>query len=154
MAQWAIHDKPTRPIIYTYEPEAGWLWTRWKGTVLSLTFWPIVVNICVGIGVDVAVHSASESSWGLLTSPPVYDPIVEELHGLNSLWEYLGTLTTFILTFFTAEAYRYWRSVYATTRAIQGRIQDICMLVTMGSQLDNSESQELAMQCTRLIKVR
>ena len=74
--------------------------------------------------------------------PPAEEELIQSLNGLNTLWEYQLTLSTFILTFFTQarararararphstpsptptpnqQAYAYWRGVYFTTRAIQ-----------------------------------
>ena len=34
LTDWAVSDAPNRPIICEYEPDAHWLWTRWRGTVL------------------------------------------------------------------------------------------------------------------------
>ena len=50
------------------------------------------------------------------------------------------TLSTFILTFFTSQAYAHWRSVYFTTRAIQGRINDLCLLLAVGAERAPLES--------------
>jgi len=50
------------------------------------------------------------------------------------LWEYQLQLTVFTLSFFVNHAYQYWRNVYFCTRAIQGRLNDLCMLVTMGAR--------------------
>mmetsp|Transcript_2797 Transcript_2797/g.4526 ORF Transcript_2797/g.4526 Transcript_2797/m.4526 type:complete len:495 (+) Transcript_2797:41-1525(+) len=153
LASWAINDEANRPIIGEYEPDAFWLWSRWKGTVLSMTIVPVLLSMCIGVGVDFAVHSlVSESDWPAFSVPPADAPLVQQLEGLNSLWEYQVTLTTFILTFFTTEAYKFWRTVYSTTRAIQGRINDICMLITIGAKRNDPESQELVARCTRLIK--
>ena len=83
------------------------------------------------------------------------------------------SLATFILTFFTSQAYQYWRNVYFTTRAIQGRINDVCLLISLGAErgvcdMDScdvdamalrpgfvgysDEGAQLVRRCTRLIK--
>lgn len=80
------------------------------------------------------------STWPLLAVPPASDPLIQQLQGLTQLWEYLLTLCTFILTFFTSQAYAHWKSVYFATRAIQGRINDICMLVTIGARRGESRN--------------
>jgi hypothetical protein len=153
LTDWALQDEANRPIICEYEPDALWLWTKWRGTVLSLTIVPVVVNLLVGIGVDVGVHSLASSSWPLLATPPAGDPLIQQLQGLNTLWSYQVTFCTFILTFFTSEAYGHWRSVYFTTRALQGRINDVCLLVTVGAKKDHPDSKALVERCTRLIKL-
>ena len=135
LTDWAVSDVPNRPVICEYQPDALWLWSRWKGTVLSLTVIPVIIVMLISFGVDVAIHNLSTlPSWPILSIPPQNDPLVEQLQGINKLWEYQLTLSTFILTFFTSEAYNHWRTVYLTTRAIQGRINDICLLITIGAQ--------------------
>lgn len=155
LTEWAVSDEANRPIVCEYEPSAFWLWTKWRGTVLSMTFTPVIFNMFVGVLVAAACQHFSESpSWNTLAVPPQTDPLIQQLHGLESLWQYQLTLTTFILTFFTSEAYRHWKDVYFTTRRIQGRINDICMLVTMGATTpDKDLKKELVDTCTRLIKL-
>jgi hypothetical protein len=171
LTDWAVTHEANRPVICEYEPDTLWLWTKWRGTVLSMVYVPVLWNVLVGIGIDIGVHAASDNYWSLLAKPPVDDPIIEQLQGLNSLWGYQVTLCTFVLTFFTAEAYKHWRAVYFTTRAIQGRINDICMLVTIGAKNNNiisndnnnnnsndpqageEEEEDLVTRITRLIRL-
>jgi hypothetical protein len=178
LTDWAMSDEANRAVIDEYDPDGLWLWTKWHGTVLSLTFIPVLLSICLCATVDVVVHSFSTSPpWPLLSIPPANDPIIGQLQGINKMWEYQLTLATFILTFFTADAYKHWQSVYFTTRAIQGRINDICLLVTLGAERGNctewgcgvdgqidtiadglttgysEEAAELVRKCTRLIKL-
>lgn len=155
LTNWAVNDKPNRPVICEYEPDATWLWTKWRGTVLYMVVIPVLWNMAMSLMVDFFVRFMAPSDWPLLAKPPMDDPIVQQLQGVNTLWAYQVTLCTFILTFFTAEAYKHWRSVYFTTRAIQGRINDVCLLVTVGAnRLEpySEEAQTLVNRCTRLIK--
>ncbi|KAL7533265.1 hypothetical protein ACHAWF_004443 [Thalassiosira exigua] len=73
-------------------------------------------------------------TWTSFDIPHSKDPIIDTLTALSSLWEYQFTLTTFTLSFFVNHAYQSWRSVYFCTRAIQGRLNDLCMLITMGAK--------------------
>lgn len=134
LTDWAVNDEANRPVICEYEPDALWLWTKWRGTVLSMVVFPVVLSAVASGLLDLAVHSFSDQSWPMLYVPPHDDPFVAQLLGVNKLYTYLLTLCTFILTFFTAEAYKHWKTVYFTTRAIQGRINDICLLVTVGAE--------------------
>jgi len=95
---------------------------------------PIVLAMVLGVLVDYCAHSYSAATWQILAVPPADDPLITQLNGLNTLWEYQLTLCTFILTFFTSQAYSHWRTVYFTTRAIQGRINDIALLLAIGAQ--------------------
>lgn len=166
MTEWATSDEANRPIICEYEPDAGWLWTRWGGTALAMTYIPILFNISMGILVNWYVHSHTATSWSFFSVPPADDPLILELEGLKTLWEYQLTLCTFILAFFTSQAYSYWRSVYFTTRAIQGRINDICLIITTNAERTtrimpngkemseySDRAKELVSTCTRLIRV-
>lgn len=86
---------------------------------------------------------------------------IAQLLGLNQLWEYQLTLTTFILTFFTSQSYSHWRSVYFTTRAVQGRANDMCLLLALGAErskrIGSSGYSErggaLLNLCSRLIRL-
>jgi hypothetical protein len=166
MTEWATSDEANRPIVCEYEPDALWLWTRWRGTALSMTYMPVVFNIAIGILVNWFIHSHTATTWTFFSVPPPEDPLIMELAGLKTLWEYQLTLCTFILAFFTSQAYSYWRSVYFTTRAIQGRINDICLIITTnaerkaGKMVDGKNmtdysfrAAELVATCTRLIRV-
>jgi hypothetical protein len=159
LTDWAVAEEANRVIIREYEPDGVWLWTRWRGTVLKLVIVPVVLSMCLSAAVDFTVYSADESS------------LRDLLQGVNKMWEYQLTLTTFILTFFTAEAYKHWQSVYFATRAIQGRINDICLLVTLGAERGDCEelnipgespvltagyspeAEKLVKVCARLIKL-
>jgi len=166
MTEWATSDEANHPILCEYEPDAFWLWSRWRGTALSMTYQPIIFNILIGIVVNWFVHSHTATSWSFFSVPPADDPLIQELAGFKTLWEYQLTLCTFILAFFTSQAYAYWRAVYFTTRAIQGRINDICLIITTnaerksGRMIDGKKmsdysdrAAELVATCTRLIRV-
>ena len=143
LTDWAVADAANRPIIREYEPDALWLWSQYQGTVLKLVIVPVLIAGMASGMLDVAVHNLSGSSWSVLTIPPADDPIIQQLQGINKLWSYMLTLCTFLLTFFTAEAYKHWRTVYFTTRAIQGRINDICLLVTVGAEREDCDASKM-----------
>jgi len=153
-------EEANRPIICEYEPDAFWLWTKWRGTVLSMTYTTVLINMGMSVVVDRAVHSLAASTWPLLAVPPGDDQLIQQLQGLSSLWEYQLTLSTFILTFFTSQAYSHWRSVYFTTRAIQGRVNDICLLLAISAERSpksateyNQDSKHLLQTCTRPLRL-
>ena len=163
LTDWAKADTTNRPIICEYKPDTLWLWSKYRGTVLSITIVPVLANMAVGVATDVAVHLTAPSTWPLLAVPPASDPLIQQLSGLTQLWEYQFTLCTFILTFFTSQAYAHWKSVYFTTRAIQGRINDICLLVTVGAKRGSSsskgytgyskEAERTVKLCTRFVRL-
>eukprot|EP00978_Attheya_sp_CCMP212_P002355 scaffold4850_cov50-Attheya_sp.AAC.6 len=167
LTDWAVSDEANRPIICEYDPDGTWLWMKWKGTVLSMTVVPVCLAMALGATVDYVAHFSSTETWPFWAIPPPDDPFIQQLQGIKSLWSYQVTLCTFILTFFTQEAYRHYRTVYLTTRAIQGRINDICLLLTIGAQRGDqrmggkggtvsgysNEASTLIDTCTRLIRL-
>jgi len=84
-----------------------------------------------------ARRRVGSNSWPWYSVPSSTDPFIQALTGLKKAWEFHLTLGTFVLTFFTSQAFSYWQKVYATTRAIQGRINDYCLLLTIGAQREN-----------------
>ena len=169
LTDWAVADTPNRPVMCEYRADGAWLWTKWRGTVLSITLLPVLVSMGFGVVIDQAVRFGCSSTWPLLAVPSPDEDLIQSLHGFKTLWEYQLTLSTFILTFFTQQAYAYWRGVYFTTRAIQGRINDACMLVVMGAERGDSctaegcedcitgysaDADAVVRRCTRLLKVR
>jgi hypothetical protein len=105
LTEWAVADETNRPIICEYQSDGFWLWTKWRGTVLSITILPVILSITFGVAVHLWATTLSAASWPLLSVPPPDDPLIQQLNGLNTLWEYQLTLSTFILTFFTSQAY-------------------------------------------------
>lgn len=76
-------------------------------------------------------------TWAVGQIPDATFPIVSRLSALAKLWHYLMSITTFILTFFLSQAYGLWRGMYTTTRKIQGRINDIGLLVASTVERDD-----------------
>jgi len=146
LTDWADNKTPNRPIVCEYDPDDWWLRRRWAGTVLKMTIRSclMLMGICAALDWTTRRHilrSASGASWGLFSVPPSTEPLIQSLFGVKKLWEYQLTVTTFILTFFLGHAYSYWQNVYSTTRKIQGRINDFCMLLVMGAKRTKSQTR-------------
>jgi len=147
LTEWAEDQKPNRPIICEYDPRGRWLWTKWNGTVLKTTWKYVLAAMAMGLFVDFLARGRTLSnycslSWSLLSAPEISNPMIQHLTSIKKLWEYQLSLATFILTFFLSHAFGYWNKVYNTTRMIQGRINDFCMLLVMGASrgADTAES--------------
>jgi len=126
LTEWAGSKQPNRPIICEYESSGLWLWFKWRGTVLKMT--KSSVLLCMGVSLLIDIYNKCYCNNN---NPTVF---LQSLAGLKKMWEYHLTLATFILTFFLSHAYGYWQKVYDTSRVIQGRINDICMLLAVGAQ--------------------
>ena len=159
LTDWATSDRANRPVMCEYRSEGGWLWSKWRGTVLQMVLVPVLASMSLTVTTDILAHAFSEADWSLFGVPPAEDALISQLRGLATLWEYQLTLTIFVLTFFTSQAYSHWRSIYFTSRAIQGRINDICLLVAIGAERDaagsgySEEAVKLVGRCTRLIRL-
>ena len=81
LTEWAVAKTANRPIVCEYNPDAAWLWSKWRGTVLSLTASPVLLNMGVGVAVDYASRELSAASWSMLSVPPAADPLIASLNG-------------------------------------------------------------------------
>ncbi|KAL3791481.1 hypothetical protein ACHAWO_006231 [Cyclotella atomus] len=137
LTEWADEVQPNRPIICEYQPEGWWLWRKWNGTVLKATWGSVLFAMMTGL-----------SNYKLWNGPAIdtTSRLIKRLSAVTKVWEYQLTLSTFILTFFLSQAFSYWQKVYNTTRMIQGRINDFCMLLTMGAErgVDDANSKTKA----------
>lgn len=70
--------------------------------------------------------------------PDTSNPLIARLALFDDVWKYLMTLTTFVLTFFVGEAYSLWKNVYTIGRKIQGRLNDISLLLATHAKRDAS----------------
>eukprot|EP00986_Skeletonema_menzelii_P010580 scaffold5194_cov144-Skeletonema_menzelii.AAC.3 len=154
LTRWAISTSSNRPVVAEYDPDGLWLWTRWDGTIRQMTFqnvigsllWALIVDLyayyhyTVYLIATAAVNGGDVSSlisnlaWTSFEIPHSKDPIIDTLGAINGLWEYQLSLTIFTLSFFVNHAYTQWRMTYFATRAIQGRINGLCMLVSAGAK--------------------
>ena len=143
LTEWAESKAANRPVICEYEPSGIWLWTKWVGTVLQSTWKEITLSMIMTLCFHLYLAwKHSWPIWSFVVPLDGSDKLLSGLLGLKKLWEHQLTLATFILTFFTSQAFAYWQKVYTTTRMIQGRINDICMLIVVGAQRGSEGSQD------------
>lgn len=134
LSEWANAREANRDIIGQYKPEGFWLWTRFRGTVFKLTWGSVVGSMLASLMIDLIFRSVTTApAWDLLSIPPATEPFIKSLKGFETMWAYQLSLCSLVLTFFTSLAFSYWQKVYNTTRMIQGRINDFCMLLTMSA---------------------
>jgi hypothetical protein len=124
-------------IIRQYKPSRRWLWGRWHGTILQQAWTSAAANMLVSVCFITAVRLCCKPTWAPGQIPNSSFPVISRLGGLAKLWHYLMSITTFILTFFLSQAYTLWRNMYDTTRKIQGRINDIGLLVASTVERDD-----------------
>jgi len=125
-------------IIPPYKPGRWWLWRRWKGTVLKEVLPSVAFNMCATMLIVVGLRKATGASWMVGLKPDTSHPLIARLALFDDVWKYLMTLTTFILTFFLGESYSLWKNVYTVGRMIQGRLNDISMLLATHAARDEN----------------
>lgn len=134
LVSWATATTSPRPIIRQYRPASGWLWKQWDGTVTKLTWKPSLLSAALAVAVTFGAHAVVD--FPALGVPPPADPAIETLGLIYDGWNVQLGLTTFVLSFFTAQAYGHWRDCYFSGRNVQGRANDINLLLSMVAQRD------------------
>ena len=119
-------------IIQRYSPKPMWLWRQWYGTVLYDTSTGMVINMLWAAAFCVLMQhlfiNEESSTWA---------PFVKhELGKMAIMWPTLQGLTNFMITFFTSQAFTYWRASLSTGRSIQGRFSDISMILATHAARD------------------
>ena len=62
--------------------------------------------------------------------------VVKQLKTLDTMWTYLLTMTTFVNSFFLSQAYGLWLATKVNSRKIQGRLNDVLMLLATHAARD------------------
>lgn len=124
-------------IIRQYKPSRRWLWRQWRGTILQQAWKAAATSMLVSSCFVAVIRLSCGPTWALGQIPDPKSPAISRLVPLAQLWNYLMTLTTFILTFFLSQAYSLWRDMYVTTRKIQGRLNDVGLLLASTVERDD-----------------
>lgn len=117
-------------IIQRYKPEPTWLWRQWFGTVIY-SAWPrALINMAWATAFCFFVRYQTHGDFDVWALPDLADdPFVARFKIADKIWLTLMSLTTFLLTFFVGQSYSFWRSFYDVGRSIQGRLNNILMLL-------------------------
>ena len=149
-------------VIRTFRPDRRWLWQQWTGTILQHAWKTSVINMVItAIFLLVLQHGHGELSWGVGMLPQRDHPWIARLVGLHKLFGYLMTLTTFTLTFFLNQAYDLWKDIYQTARIVQGKLNDIHLILVISVARNRNGSYspkakvllEDVASCTRLFHI-
>ena len=124
--------KSDEPIIIQFTHSAAWLWRQWRGTAFELVWQPMLFSMGAAGAMEVLVPDTAP----MFATPDAAHPVVQKLLTLNSGWNMLLTLTTFVLTFFLSQCYTYWRAMFTEGRSIQGRFHDTNMLLAAHAERD------------------
>lgn len=119
-------------IIHRFLPQRRWLWRQWYATVFYHTMKSALRNMLGALVVCAFLRNMTHGDWRVWDFPDstgVISPMLARLVMIGSIWKSLMGLTTFLLTFFVAQAYSFWQKVYEIGRSLQGRINDINLLL-------------------------
>ena len=148
--------------IAKFHPQAGWLWPQWHGTVLQKCAAPAGIMMLVSIILVLAmepVRLEGDHKWTILEVPSEKDAVVARLRGFTTMWGYLLTMATFVNSFFLSQAYGFWLATKGNVRKVQGRLNDLGMLLATHAQRDAStgkftpESRELLDDVGRWVRL-
>lgn len=84
LTDWAVSNAANRPVICEYEPDGAWLWSKWRGTVLNLTYPAVIFNIAASVAMVFSVRELADSTLPFFAIPPQDEPFMQQLHGFNS----------------------------------------------------------------------
>merc|ERR1719506_1314076 len=77
-------------------------------------------------------------TWTLFEVPDPADVWVARMKGFTTMWGYLLTMATFVNSFFLSQAYGYWLATKGNVRKVQGRLNDMSMLIATHAQRDET----------------
>jgi hypothetical protein len=125
-------------IIHRFLPHRKWLWRQWHGTVFYHTVKSAFRNMLGALVVCAFFRNMTHRDWRVWEFPDsssttgvviLISPMLARLVMLGTIWKSLMSLTTLMLTLFVSQAFSFWKSVYEIGRSLQGRINDINLLL-------------------------
>ena len=142
-----------KEIVRPYQPQRSWLWRQWRGTILQHSCQITLINFILSVTLvatirvlvanDLSLKRAlwSKSIWSLGVAPDVSaHPLIARFAVLEKVWRLQMGFVTFALTFFLGQAYSFWREVYTKTRQVQGRLNDLHLLLATHAKRERTES--------------
>jgi len=127
----------TAPIIPQFYPQRRWLWRKWRGTILPRVL-PREVAFNVGFAIACVLLARLPAT---VAEAPAAAQILRTISGnlrtVDKVWLLTSGLVSFTLSFFLTQSYAFWRSVYSSTRKVQGRLNDIGLLCAGAAERDS-----------------
>jgi len=111
----SVRTSARRPIMMQFDPSRGYIWRLWRGTVFSETWRSCIRNMAIACVILVIAQAIPQMKTFL--------------NGFGILWGQLLSVTTFTLTFFLNQSYALWRKCYELSRRLQGRLNDLGLLL-------------------------
>lgn len=145
-----------------FHPQASWLWRQWRGTVLVPAAKPAAIMMLVSVALVYHMEVARQDgthTWTLFEVPDPNDKWVARMKGFTTMWGYLLTMATFVNSFFLSQAYGFWLATKGNVRKVQGRLNDLGMLVACHAPRDSATgrivpaSQEILDDVARWVRL-
>jgi len=143
----AICDEATStreplPIIPQWLPTPDWLWKQWRGTIVRHVLpRDVLVVTLFALGIVLFFHAPGVHS--------IYrKSLIRHLIAVERVWGLASGLVSFTLSFFLTQSYTFWREVYVIVRQVQGRLNDLGLLLAASAARDadgqyTAQSEEL-----------
>lgn len=138
-------------IIRQFRPQRSWLWRRWTGTILQHAWKPAFLNMVLSVVFICVVRLSNHRfypnhpvTWPIGALPDQSHPLIIRMSGMYKLWGYTMSITTFVLTFFLSQAYALWTNIYTKGRQIQGRFNDISLVLACAVERCNKSGDYTA----------
>ena len=125
-------------IIRPFRPNRWWLWRRWTGTVLQHAYKGAIFNMAITAAISFFIGRRADCTWAVAMTPDQKHPVISRMAAFGQNWHYMQGLTTFILTFFLSQSYALWREMYSAARKIQGRLNDVGLLLSISAERDEN----------------
>ena len=138
----------SRSVLPAWSGQNLWLWAQWRGTVLSHCLERALLTAAGGA---VVLWSAKGGVRGGLPDPS--HPVVARLAAVDAMWGHHLTLTTFVATFFLSHGYAFWRQMYVVARTIQGRLNDLGLLLAAHARAGDAAAAAAVAECARLARL-
>ena len=119
----ALRTSARKPLIIEFDPSSRAIWRHWKGTIFSETWSSVLQRVIWAVLVYVLFQKFPQCS--------------QFLDGFPYLWGHVLGVTTFTLSFFVNQSYGLWRSCLNISRTLQGRINDLMMLLSSHARRDD-----------------
>ena len=111
----ATSKRVSMPVTSQWFPRRGWLWGQWSGTIVKAVLPREVLSAAI-IATLMSV---------LLRVFPDSSLLNQQLRGVQRVWVLCSGLISFTLSFFLSKAFTLWRNVYASSRKVQNRLNDL-----------------------------
>jgi len=138
-----VKSKYKGDIISKFEPSRGWLWRQWRGTILQRSWRSALVNMSVNVLFMIAISLGDKYNvfkvpitWPVGAIPDAEHPLIFRLKGFHKVWGYTMSITTLVLSFYLNKASLLWRDIYVKGRMIQGRLNDVSMVLACVAERD------------------